>query len=275
MTEKMQRKYTEKNIKRLVASAGGRCSYRYRGEVCKRLLVGNNSVIGEKAHIEAIGKSGARYNPGIAEDKVNSYDNLIWLCPTHHTMIDKLDDEHIYTVEMLREMKKAHEQDMKLENYGTGAALYDTVIHDYSALSTLFYYFDINGLYSSSIDLPYSIDINLGELSNMVENYKLDLGDFYLRDKYLNKLFVKLLDSERFLWRVVKETFDFEHIFDRPDVVQKFSCKLKHDKTKANIEWVDYWTCTYQESVEVFINAIKNRYPEILYSPVYKPFPNI
>ena len=29
MTEKMQRKYTEKNIKRLVASAGGRCSYRY------------------------------------------------------------------------------------------------------------------------------------------------------------------------------------------------------------------------------------------------------
>lgn len=274
MTEKMQRRYTEKNVKRLVASAGGRCSYRYKGEICKRLLVSNNSVIGEKAHIEAIGKKGARYNPHISEEKVNSYDNLIWMCPTHHTMIDKLDDEHIYTVEMLLEMKNAHEKDIELGNYGTGATLYDTVIHDYSALSTLFYYVDINKLYSSSIDLPRFFDAEFGELDHMVENYALDLGNFYLRDKYLNKLFIRMLDSERFLWRKIEETFDIEYVRDGLNSIQKYECELKWNKTTADINWVNYLTCTYQENVESFVNAIRNRYPEILYAPVYDPFPD-
>jgi protein-tyrosine-phosphatase len=274
MAEKMQRRYTEKNVKKLVASAGGRCSYRYKGEICKRLLVSNNSVIGEKAHIEAIGKKGARHNPHISEEKVNSYDNLIWMCPTHHTMIDKLDDEHIYTVEMLLEMKNAHEKDIELGNYGTRTTLYDTVIHDYSALSTLFYYVDINKLYSSSIDLPCFLDDEFGALDHMVENYALDLGKFYLRDKYLNKLFIRMLDSERFLLRKIEETFDYENVRDGLNSIQKLECVPKLNKTAADINWVDYLTCTYQENVESFVNAIRNRYPEILYAPVYDPFPD-
>jgi hypothetical protein len=55
----VMRSYKEKDIKRLISKAGGRCSYRHTGEVCKRLLAENNSVIGEKAHIVAIGKKGA------------------------------------------------------------------------------------------------------------------------------------------------------------------------------------------------------------------------
>ncbi|EGR1425925.1 HNH endonuclease [Vibrio vulnificus] len=271
MTEKMHRKYTEKDVKRLVASAGGRCSYRYKGEICKRLLVSNNSVIGEKAHIEAIGKKGARHNPDISEEEVNSYDNLMWMCPTHHRMIDKLDDVHIYTVNMLIQMKKDHEKDIELGYHGTSATLYDSVIHDYSALSTLFYYVDINKLYSSSIDLPRFFDTEFGKLNEMVEYYSTDLGKFYLRDQYLNKLFVRMLDSERVLWNTLQQRFDIDYVPNGENPIQKFECKLKQSNTNADINWVNYLTCSYQENVDNFINAIRNRYPEILYTPVYDP----
>ncbi|ELS0754605.1 hypothetical protein QQ213_004462 [Vibrio vulnificus] len=273
MTKKITRSYTEKDVKRLVASAGGRCSYRHEGEICKRLLISNNSVIGEKAHIEAIGKRGARHNPDLSEDKVNSYDNLMWMCPTHHTMIDKLDDKHIYTVDVLREMKSAHEKDIAQGNYSTGATLYDTVIHDYTALSTLFYYIDINKLYSSSIDLPHFFDVSFGELNEMVENYKLGFGDFYLQDKYLNKLFTKVLDSERMLWRNIKNTFHIDYVLNGDNPIEKFSCQPLVGTNSRRIEWINYLTCCYQENVDIFVNAVRNRYPEILFAPIFEPFP--
>ncbi|HCE2195138.1 TPA: hypothetical protein NGT26_003158 [Vibrio parahaemolyticus] len=273
--KQIKRYYTEKDVKRLVTLAGGRCSYRHDGEICKRLLVSNNSVIGEKAHIEAIGKKGARHNPGISETKVNSYDNLMWMCPTHHTMIDKLDDQHIYTVEVLLKMKSEHEKDIARGNYSTGITLYDTIIHDYTALSTLFYYVDINKLYSSSIELPYYLGKDFGELEHMTENYKLDLGPFYLQDKYLNKLFVRMLDSERSLSKNIHETFRINAVFDGENPVEKSSCELQSERGFEHIKWIDHLTCEYQENVDNFLNAIRNRYPEILCAPVFDPFPDV
>lgn len=275
MTKKITRSYTEKDLKRLVASAGGRCSYRHEGEICKRLLISNNSVVGEKAHIEAIGKKGARHNPDLSEAKVNSYDNLMWMCPTHHTMIDKLDNEHIYTVNVLRKMKKAHEKDIDQGNYSTGATLYDTVIHDYTALSTLFYYVDINKLYSSSIDLPRFCGVHFGELNETVKNYKLGFGSFDLQDKYLNKLFTKLLDSEQMLWQNIENNFDIDFVLNGDKPIEKFSCQLRDGKSSRYIEWINYLTCCYQENVDIFVHAVRNRYPEILFAPIFESSPEV
>lgn len=80
---------------------------------CRRELVQEKSsnksraIIGEMAHIYAKSKSGPRFNPDLKEDFINSYDNLILLCPMHHTIIDKNPQD--YPPEILQEMKDKHE----------------------------------------------------------------------------------------------------------------------------------------------------------------------
>ncbi len=69
----------------------------------------NTVVLGEEAHIVAREDDGPRGDPGVPLSERNAYDNLILLCPTHHTLIDK---EHgrSFPVDVLLAMKRAHEE---------------------------------------------------------------------------------------------------------------------------------------------------------------------
>lgn len=90
--------------------AGATCSFLG----CRRRLVGDvtrldgNVVLGEAAHIVAQSKDGPRgeYDPPGSE--MDSYENLILLCPEHHKVID--DQYHTYTTAKLLLMKEDHER---------------------------------------------------------------------------------------------------------------------------------------------------------------------
>ena len=72
-----------------------------------------NTVMGEIAHIEGVGKRSARYNPNLPVESLNDIENLILLCHEHHV---KVDDKHNdYTVSQLREMKQRHEKFGRLD----------------------------------------------------------------------------------------------------------------------------------------------------------------
>ncbi|HYO59963.1 MAG TPA: HNH endonuclease signature motif containing protein [Archangium sp.] len=60
--------------------------------------------LGEHAHIIAHSDAGPRADPSIPESERASYSNLILLCPTHHTQVDKQPDS--FTVEDLRSWKR-------------------------------------------------------------------------------------------------------------------------------------------------------------------------
>ncbi|WP_100812128.1 NACHT domain-containing protein [Microbacterium sp. HA-8] len=62
-------------------------------------------VVGEQAHIRSGRPRGPRHDP-LYED-VDGPDNLILLCPTHHTLIDSDDGRH-FTVAQLEQMKAQH-----------------------------------------------------------------------------------------------------------------------------------------------------------------------
>jgi hypothetical protein len=62
-------------------------------------------VFGEEAHIVAQGRKGPR--AGSVAD-VDSYDNLILLCRKHHKQVD--DQVGYYTVDRMKELKRAHEE---------------------------------------------------------------------------------------------------------------------------------------------------------------------
>ncbi|MCC8481829.1 HNH endonuclease [Streptomyces globisporus] len=64
--------------------------------------------LGEEAHIVSGSKDGPRYDSAYPADKVDSFENLILVCPTHHRLIDKKDGSG-FSIETLRRMKAEHE----------------------------------------------------------------------------------------------------------------------------------------------------------------------
>jgi hypothetical protein len=103
------RKIKEKDIKLLWGKAANICSF----ENCNTSLVDENKkdikdvIIGEQAHIVAHKEDGPRGDSSFPKDKLEDYQNLILLCPTHHTSIDKNPEK--YSVALLHEMKEKHE----------------------------------------------------------------------------------------------------------------------------------------------------------------------
>lgn len=97
----------EKDIKKLWGLAAGRCSRSGCEQECIRFLGSNDpTVIGEMAHVIAKKPDGPRGQAAGGED---TYENLILLCPTHHTEIDKAPDG-VFTVDLLYSWKRAHEE---------------------------------------------------------------------------------------------------------------------------------------------------------------------
>jgi hypothetical protein len=99
---------TQKKI--LFTLSGNRCAF----PGCQKQLVeipqdshDTATVIGEIAHIVAHGERGPRADPAYPNEKLNSHENLILLCPTCHTKIDRL--PYQYNVHVLRQMKRDHE----------------------------------------------------------------------------------------------------------------------------------------------------------------------
>ena len=97
---------SESDTKRLWGKAAGHCSFPACGLDCLPFLdVSFPTVIGEMAHVIAQSTRGPR---GAREVGNDTYSNLILLCPTHHTLVDKA-PEGKYTQEMLSQWKAEHE----------------------------------------------------------------------------------------------------------------------------------------------------------------------
>jgi hypothetical protein len=98
----MSRFYSQTTIKKLFGP-GTPCSF----PNCFEYMIDENDIIiGEICHIKGENETSARYNSNMTEKQRTSYGNLILLCPTHHTLIDK--DLVTYTKEGLKKMKSDH-----------------------------------------------------------------------------------------------------------------------------------------------------------------------
>jgi hypothetical protein len=111
-------KYPLPIIQTLFAYSGNKCAF----PDCNANMVEDKSIIGEKCHIEGEKEESARYNPNMTDKERNSLDNLILLCPTHHTLIDKKPQE--YTTDNLKKMKHRHE----LKNKNGGYHIPDDIL---------------------------------------------------------------------------------------------------------------------------------------------------
>lgn len=80
---------------------------------CFAPIVRGAIVLGEICHIRARRKNGPRYDPALSAKQKDDAANLILLCPTCHSMIDK--DEDTFSPEYLESIKKFQEENSILE----------------------------------------------------------------------------------------------------------------------------------------------------------------
>ena len=98
---------SEKTVKMLWGGAAGRCSAPGCQEDCIPYLDPRGpTVLGEMAHVIAREPSGPR---GEADGGTDEYANLILLCPTCHTKVDKT-PIGVYPATLLLSWKGAHEK---------------------------------------------------------------------------------------------------------------------------------------------------------------------
>ncbi|MER6831993.1 hypothetical protein ABT352_38805 [Streptosporangium sp. NPDC000563] len=67
------------------------------------------AVVGEEAHIRSARSAGPRHDPAFHKDRLDAYENLILLCPTHHSIIDA-NGGAAFGAEALVRMRAAHER---------------------------------------------------------------------------------------------------------------------------------------------------------------------
>ena len=101
-------KIPEKELKVLFAKSGNVCAF----PGCETPVIadekGEMKPLAEMAHVIAYADNGPRSDSKFPAEERNKASNLILLCPTHHTIIDKF--EHQYNTHVLREMKRLHEE---------------------------------------------------------------------------------------------------------------------------------------------------------------------
>ncbi len=99
--------FRDVDIKKLWGLAAGRCSYPGCHVQCIQLLVSEHRVVvGEMAHLIAKSPKGPRGPKDSPAD--HRYGNLILLCPTHHTLVDKAPNGQ-FPPDLLRRWKSEHE----------------------------------------------------------------------------------------------------------------------------------------------------------------------
>jgi len=57
-------------------------------------------TIGEMAHIRGENPGSNRHDENQTAEQRNDYENLILLCPNHHTLIDKRENEGLYMLSL-------------------------------------------------------------------------------------------------------------------------------------------------------------------------------
>lgn len=129
---------SSKTIKILWSRAAGRCSFPGCAEVLALPECGGAAphTIGEMAHIKGRNQGANRHDLNLSQDELDSYGNLILLCPNHHTIIDTKENEGRYSVGFLHDSKSQHEAKVE-EAFADGQFKTLEAIKD--AIATLLY----------------------------------------------------------------------------------------------------------------------------------------
>jgi hypothetical protein len=127
---------TPATIKQLFALSGNKCAFNpfvvdppiWRAS-CEQTLYehGWEQTLGQIAHIRGERPGAARYDPSMTPDERRHFDNLLVLCPLCHRIIDNVAPD-VFTIEILTEMKRVHEERSQSRNAWRSAGELDRAV---------------------------------------------------------------------------------------------------------------------------------------------------
>lgn len=244
-------------IKKLYGLAAGRCS------ICKINVFSNKVHIGEMAHIIAKSTRGPRGNEKLTSNS-NSYENLILLCPSHHTEVDQNPDH--YTVEHLYKIKLDHEKKVASHFESPKDRL-----NDISFLKLFMRFVPFTQILYFIDNLPRSVDIKLCTIGDMFEAAQLSNPHLYpLNDPTLQKHFDSFITSYYVLWNIIS---GFTYVNNCPQA--NFSQAddkghlhiekryLPYEETRRINELINTKNTNFIKSYLTLIEFIKSSYKEV------------
>jgi hypothetical protein len=96
----------------LAFRSGGVCAFPKCGKhLTYDAQVGDDTYVGEAAHIRGEKPTAARYDASMTDDERDNVRNLIYLCTDHHTIIDKVEAD--WPTATLLQLKESHEKQVR------------------------------------------------------------------------------------------------------------------------------------------------------------------
>jgi hypothetical protein len=113
--KEIRKRPTINTRQRLYALAGNECSFPDCSQVCA--LEDSLDLLSNICHIEGALPTSPRYNALMTPDERREFDNLIILCAVHHIVTN---DEKIYTIASLKQMRRDHHADVARRRSAAG-----------------------------------------------------------------------------------------------------------------------------------------------------------
>ncbi|RQN37314.1 HNH endonuclease signature motif containing protein [Paraburkholderia tropica] len=249
---------TDKTISKLFGLAAGRCS------MCKIEVVQQDVKIGEMAHIIAKNKGGARGNIPIEGD-INGYDNLILLCPNHHTEVDN--NEDAFPPERLHRYKQEHEayvlQVFAHQSQGR--------VMDVAGLKALMLYLPFSQMIILTDGLPERFDHKLFYVADTLGNFANDnpqcrpFSDANLESYYrsFSESLDKLIDYEQEAVIGDKNVYMPGHLVNADSNRSYLNRELDFDERRQAIADVKPLLENLVASYHQILAYLKSTYPEV------------
>jgi len=174
---------SECNKRVILTRSGNNCAFSGCDQILVKEKTGKDPhvLVAEIAHISGEKEGSSRYDLTISDNERNDPDNLIVLCPNHHTIIDKQPEE--YTVEKLLRMKRQHEDWVITQMSNKVLSV------SFSELDVVTEFLISNTSSESEIKIiPPKDKIEKNQISTKVENLiKMGLAQVNLVKEYINQ----------------------------------------------------------------------------------------
>jgi len=181
------RKYKPSTVRRLDTLSCNQCA----NPECSRKLIAKDgeTIISQICHIEAASPYGPRYNPQMSDDERRDFDNLILLCDECHSIIDNMANKNKYTVKLLKEWKRKHEDKCRQGKLIKNPKLINQAINVIASI-------DIKNEQDSFSLKSFDIDKKIEH--NSVKEYRYVIEEYKIYHGKLNSLYSELENQGSF-----------------------------------------------------------------------------
>lgn len=239
------RSITDPVKKKLFGNSANFCNLcRYEGNFVRHVTL-------EMAHIIAFADdpSAPRYVQGRSGD--NSYENLILLCPNHHTEIDHKDNLDKYTIEFLKDIKKSH------ETYFSQEALSFTAPDDSILLQKIHENISLQKILNALEWRPSFVKEDVFELSTFVDLINKNTPThFPFKARVFNELTQIILENWTSLKNNLIDQNMFNYLGHDHEFKMKYISKIDFHTIRLNLLSIAY-------ALNRWINVVKLEYPKI------------